>query len=331
MQSIESAPEDFPSYRLSVAPMMSYTDRHFRYILRKLTKFSLLYTEMIPMDTVLRGDRKRFLEFSLEEKPLSVQFGGNDPVKLSDCAAIAEDFGYDEVNLNVGCPSDRVQNGSFGACLMLRPELVGRILAKMKSRTRLPVTVKHRIGVNGKETYEDMKEFVRTVSLSGCDRFIIHARIAVLGGLSTKENRTIPPLRYEDVYRLKEEFPHLKIEINGGIRDWESTAEHLKKTDGVMIGRSAYEDTYLFASADQKIFHSKGEILTRKQILWSIVPYMENMMRNGIPARKILTHTLNLFAGLPGARKYRQYLSENMPRISDGTALITEALKLVEE
>ncbi|HMY65169.1 MAG TPA: tRNA dihydrouridine(20/20a) synthase DusA, partial [Leptospiraceae bacterium] len=271
-------PEDFPSYRLSVAPMMSYTDRHFRYILRKLTKYTLLYTEMIPMDTVLRGDRKRFLEFSLEEKPLSIQFGGNDPDKLADCAAIAEDFGYDEVNLNVGCPSDRVQNGNFGACLMLKPELVAGILKKMKSRTRLPVTVKHRIGVNGKETYEDMKEFVSIVSASGCDRFIIHARIAVLGGLSTKENRTIPPLRYQDVYRLKEEFPHLKIEINGGIKDWANAAEHLKKTDGVMIGRSAYEDTYLFASADQKIFNSRENILSRKQLLYSIVPYMENMM-----------------------------------------------------
>ncbi|HMZ61575.1 MAG TPA: tRNA-dihydrouridine synthase, partial [Leptospiraceae bacterium] len=173
--------------------------------------------------------------------------------------------------------------------------------------------------------------FVSIVSASGCDRFIIHARIAVLGGLSTKENRTIPPLRYQDVYRLKEEFPHLKIEINGGIKDWANAAEHLKKTDGVMIGRSAYEDTYLFASADQKIFNSRENILSRKQLLYSIVPYMENMMRNGIPARKILTHTLNLFSGLPGARKYRQYLSENMPRIADGIVLITEALKLVEE
>ncbi|MDX1387987.1 MAG: tRNA dihydrouridine(20/20a) synthase DusA, partial [Acidobacteriota bacterium] len=239
------------AYPLSVAPMMDRTDRHYRRFVREITRRTLLYTEMITTGAVLQGDRDFLLGFSPEERPLALQLGGDDPEALSECARIAEDRGYDEVNLNVGCPSDRVRQGRFGACLMAEPERVADAVAAMREATSVPVTVKHRIGIDDLDRYEDMALFVRTVAGAGCDRFSVHARKAVLGGLSPKANRTVPPLRYEDVHRLKREHPGLRIEINGGIASLEEVRRQLEFVDGVMIGRAAYDDPFLLSTVDR--------------------------------------------------------------------------------
>ncbi len=239
---------------VSVAPMMDRTDRHFRYFMRQITRRTLLYTEMVTMNAILHGDRESLLGYSEEEHPIALQLGGDDPGKLAECAKIAEDWGYDEVNLNVGCPSDRVQKGRFGACLMAYPDVVARSVEAMREACGLAVTVKHRIGVDDLDQYEDMKRFVETVARAGCDRFSVHARKAWLQGLSPKENREVPPLRYEDVYRLKDEFRDLKIEINGGIKTLAETKTHLERVDAVMIGRAAYDNPYVFAEVDREIF-----------------------------------------------------------------------------
>ncbi|MBK8013277.1 MAG: tRNA dihydrouridine(20/20a) synthase DusA [Deltaproteobacteria bacterium] len=245
-------------YRLSVAPMMERTDRHYRYMARLLTRRTLLYTEMVTTWALLHGDRRRLLDYSECERPLALQLGGDNPDDLAQCAVWAEELGYDEVNLNVGCPSERVISGRFGACLMAEPVRVAAIVAAMRARVRIPVTVKHRIGINGLESYEDLANFVRVVAEAGCARFTVHARIAILGGLSPAENREIPPLRYEDVYRLKSDFPALEIELNGGVRSLDSALSHLQHVDAVMIGRAAYERPILLASADALIFHDRG-------------------------------------------------------------------------
>jgi tRNA-dihydrouridine synthase A len=287
---------------------------------------------MIPMGTIIRGDRKRFLSYSPEEHPISLQLGGDDPAQLSECTKIGEDYGYDEINLNVGCPSERVQTGNFGACLMASPNLVAKIVTEMKKSTQLPVTVKHRIGIDGRQSYEELKEFVQVQADAGCDGFIVHARIAILNGLSPKENRNRPPLRYDDVYRLKRDFPNLRIEINGGIKSIEETKEHLTKTDSVMIGRAAYENPYLFHRADSEIFDDSNSIIkTRKQIAIDMFPYIEKCMQENIPARRILTHLLGLFHGEVGNRKFKQYLTINMPRIKDGVKLLEESIKFIED
>ena len=244
---------------LSIAPMMERTDRHYRYFMRQMTRRTLLYTEMITTAAILHGDREKLLGFSSEEKPLSLQVGGDNPQELAECARIAEDMGYDEINLNVGCPSNRVQNGNFGACLMAQPERVAQAVEAMQKAVDLPVTVKHRIGIDQRDRYEDMAHFVRIVSEVGCRRFTVHARKAWLKGLSPKENRNIPPLRYQDVHRLKQEFPHLFIEINGGITTLEQVQEQLKLVDAVMIGRAAYDNPYLFATVDRDLY---GEDVT---------------------------------------------------------------------
>ena len=296
--------------RLSVAPMMDRTDRHYRYFMRQITRRTLLYTEMITTAALMHGDPGRFLAFSAIEKPLALQLGGDDPAALAHCARLAEDWGYDEVNLNVGCPSDRVKQGHFGACLMAQPEVVARGVEAMRRATPLRVTVKHRIGVDGLERYEDMERFVSIVAGAGCESFIVHARIAVLQGLSPKENRTVPPLRYGDVYRLKAAHPRLQIAINGGITSLEQAAGHLQSVDGVMIGRAAYDQPFLFALADPVFFAGQSAPPNRRQVLETMLPYLEKWTMEGLPPHRVTRHLLGLFAHQPAARAWRRMLSE---------------------
>ena len=315
----EHNPENKPAgrrtenLRLSVAPMMDVTDRHFRYMLRQLSRRTLLYTEMITTAAILRGDRDRLLAYHPDEHPLALQLGGDEPGDLAACARIAEDLGYDEINLNVGCPSDRVQNGNFGACLMARPEHVADCVAAMRAATRLPVTVKHRIGIDDRESYEDLHGFVSTVRAAGCDAFAVHARIAILAGLSPAENRTVPPLRYQDVYRLKQDFPELLIEINGGITDFDQSDRHLEHVDAVMIGRAARDNPYLFATADARFFDESAPALTRRELIAAMQPYGTDVLgRSARDSRpiQVFRHMLGLFTGRPGSRRWKRFLSE---------------------
>ena len=304
-----AAPTRAHPERLSVAPMMDRTDRHYRYFMRQITRHTLLYTEMIPTAALMHGDAARFLAYSGVEKPLALQLGGDDPAALSHCARLAENWGYDEVNLNVGCPSDRVKQGHFGACLMAQPEVVARGVEAMRRATSLRVTVKHRIGIDGLEGYEDMERFVRIVAGAGCERFIVHARIAVLHGLSPKENRTVPPLRYDDVYRLKTDHPGLLVAINGGITTLQQAAGHLETVDSVMIGRAAYDQPFLFALADDLFFGESAPPPTRRQVLEAMLPYLEKWTARGLPPHRITRHLLGLFAHQPAARAWRRMLS----------------------
>ncbi len=311
---------------LSVAPMMDRTDRHFRYLMRKITRYTLLYTEMITTQAIVHGDRGKLLDFSPEEKPLVLQLGGDNPQELAECAQIAQDWGYDEVNLNIGCPSPRVQNGNFGACLMTQPNLVAKAVTKMQQAVSIPVTVKHRIGVDDRDRYEDMAEFVRIVAEAGCQRFSVHARKAWLQGLSPKENRNVPPLRYEDVYRLKQDFPSLFIEINGGITTLEQIKHHLNYVDGVMIGRAAYDNPYLFATVDRDIYNQETEPPTRHQIVEAMFPYIDYWVGKGVKLHSISRHMLQLFAGQPGTKAWKRHISENAHLDSADSLVISSAL-----
>lgn len=314
---------------LSVAPMMDRTDRHFRYFMRQITRRTLLYTEMVTTAAIVHGDRQKLLGFSPEEKPLALQLGGDDPFELAECTRIAEDFGYDEINLNVGCPSSRVQNGNFGACLMAQPERVAIAVEAMQRVTKLPVTVKHRIGIDDRDRYEDMTEFVRIVSEAGCRRFTVHARKAWLSGLNPKENRTIPPLRYADVYRLKRDFPHLFIEINGGILTLEQVREHLQQVDAVMIGRAAYDNPYIFATSDREIFGEDVTPRSRHEVVNAMLPYIDRWTAQGVTLHKISRHLLQLFTGQPGSRAWKRHISENAHLPNAGSETIREALARV--
>lgn len=316
---------------LSVAPMMDRTDRHFRAFLRRITRRTLLYTEMVTTGAVLHGDRERLLGFSPEERPLSLQLGGDDPADLAACAGIAADLGYDEVNLNVGCPSERVQKGSFGACLMAEPERVAEAVAAMRRAVGLPVTVKHRIGIDELDRYEDMRRFVEIVAEAGCDRFSVHARKAWLSGLSPKDNREIPPLRWEEVHRLKAELPHLAIEINGGIRDLATAHGHLEHVDGVMIGRAAYDDPYLLAPADRDVFGEPTEPPSRREVVEDLLPYAEERLARGEPVKWITRHVLGLFANRPGARAWRRHLAENAHLDGAGSEVLVDAMGKVPD
>ncbi|MGB7443337.1 MAG: tRNA dihydrouridine(20/20a) synthase DusA [Coleofasciculaceae cyanobacterium] len=319
------------NYPLSVAPMMDRTDRHFRYFLRQITRRTLLYTEMVTSAAILHGDKEHLLGFSLEEKPLVLQIGGDEPQELAECARIAEDMGYDQINLNVGCPSSRVQNGNFGACLMLQPERVAKAVEAMLKAVDIPVTVKHRIGVDECDRYEDMANFVRIVSEAGCQHFTVHARKAWLQGLSPKDNRNIPPLRYGDVHRLKQEFPHLFIEINGGFISLEQVKEQLQFVDGVMIGRGAYDHPYLFAKADSEIYGEEVTPPTRHQVVEAMFPYLDYWIGKGIKLNKITRHMLQLFSGKPGSRVWKRYLTEKSCLPGVGSEVVQEALAQVPE
>ena len=320
-----------PIRPLSIAPMMDRTDRHYRYFVRQMTQHTLLYTEMITTGAILHGDRDRLLGFSAVERPLALQLGGDDPGQLAACARIAEDWGYSEVNLNVGCPSDRVQSGHFGACLMAQPEVVARGVEAMRQVTSLPVTVKHRIGIDGLDRYDHLAHFVRTVAQAGCDRFTVHARIAVLQGLSPRENRTTPPLRYPDVYRLKHDFPELVIEINGGITSLEQVREHLQQVDGVMVGRAAYDNPFLFAQAEALWDGDETLSPTRRQVIETMIPYVEDWVTRGYTAGCVLRHMMGLFAYQRVAKVWRRYLTERMQRSSDATTILPDALCLLPD
>ncbi|KZD12319.1 tRNA dihydrouridine(20/20a) synthase DusA [Oceanibaculum pacificum] len=313
------------SRRLSVAPMMDWTDRHDRYFLRLISRRALLYTEMVTTGAVLQGDRARLLRFDPAEHPVACQLGGSEPDDLAASAEIVEAHGYDEVNLNCGCPSDRVQKGRFGACLMEEPHTVAAGVKAMIAATSLPVTVKSRIGVDAMEDYDDLKRFVETVADAGCRSFTIHARKAWLQGLSPKENRDIPPLRYELVYRLKQELPELEIVLNGGVLTLDQAAAHLAQTDGVMIGRAAYQEPYMLAEADSRLFGDAGPVPTRHDLLRGFIPYVERELAEGTPLNHMTRHILGLFNGLPGARAFRRHLSENAHRAGADASLILEA------
>lgn len=310
--------------------MMEKTDRHYRYFMRQITRATLLYTEMITTGAIIHGDRDYLLGFDPLEHPISLQLGGDDPDELARSVRIAEEYGYDEYNLNVGCPSDRVQNANFGACLMARPGHVRDLVAAMRSETSRPVTVKHRIGIDGRESYGEMREFVETVNEAGPARFTVHARIAILAGLSPRENRTVPPLRYDDVYRLKRELPDLQIEINGHIGSVDEITRHLARVDGVMIGRAAYDNPWLFASVDEEFFGDPARRPTRRAVVEAMMPYLERWCAAGWPARNVLRHMLGLFAGCPGTRRFKQALSGPMPASNDGAAILRDAVARVK-
>jgi tRNA-dihydrouridine synthase A len=307
--------------------MLDWTDRHCRYLLRLVTSRSLLYTEMVTTGALLHGDTERFLKYEEVEHPVALQLGGSNPAELAECARIGVDYGYDEINLNVGCPSDRVQSGRFGACLMAEPELVARCVTAMNDAVPVPVTVKTRIGIDDRDSYEELVHFIQCVQAAGCDTFIIHARKAYLHGLSPKENRTVPPLNYAFAWRIKQEFPGLAIIVNGGIENLEQAEAHLNKVDGVMLGRAAYHNPLLLAHVDARIFDDPHPVPTREAIVHSMIPYIERELKQGTLLKHITRHMLGLFQGVPGARHWRRHLSENAPRPDAGTGVVIEALE----
>ena len=296
---------------VSVAPMMDCTDRHERFFLRLISKNTLLYTEMVVDEAISRGDKKRLLEFNINEKPVALQLGGSSPKLLAQAAKIGEDFGYDEINLNLGCPSKKVEKNKFGACLMKEPNLVADCLSKMQSITKLPVTIKTRIGYDDIEDYENLYNFISKLRETGIKTFIIHARKAMLGKFTPKQNLNIPPLKYDYVYKLKEDFINEEIIINGGINSVEEIKLHLKKTDGVMIGRAAYHTPYLLADIEKEICNNK-QVPGRQEVIEKLIPYIKEEIKKGTRLNQIMRHTLGLFHGQSGASYWKRYLSENM-------------------
>jgi len=303
--------------RLCIAPMLDWTDRHCRYFLRLITPHALLYTEMIHVNAVLKGDRKKLLDFDPSEHPVALQLGGSTPEALAEASKIAEDYGYDEVNLNSGCPSERVQAGSFGACLMAEPNLVADCIAAMRAVVKIPVTVKCRIGIDKEDSYSFFKDFILTVNEAGAEIFIIHARSAWLKGLSPKENRDIPPLKYDYVYRLKEEEPELTLVINGGIKTETEIAAHLCRVDGIMLGREAYHNPYYLAELDKQIYADSRVLPSRLDLLEAYLPYIEEQVQAGVNFSSIKPHLSGLYHGQQGGRIWRQQLSENIKNIAD--------------
>ena len=296
------------NHRFCVAPMMDRTDRHCRYFHRLLTKRSLLYTEMLHSNAILNGDVNKLLEFKAEEHPLAIQLGGSDPSSLAEASLIAEEFGFKEVNLNIGCPSSKVQKGRFGAILMKEPELVSKCVHAMKKSVNIPVTVKCRIGVDDMDEDASLNKFVKEVSFSGCETFIIHARKAWLSGLSPKDNREIPPLNYKRVYKLKETFPELNIVINGGIKTIKESIEHLRYVDGVMLGREAYDNPFILTEVDSEIFSDAMKPMLRTDVLYKLLPYIQSEIDKGTKISHITKHLMGLFKGFDGAKNIRKYL-----------------------
>ncbi|WP_318442513.1 tRNA dihydrouridine(20/20a) synthase DusA [Photobacterium leiognathi] len=324
--STQSVTGDFPMQRFSVAPMLDWTDRHCRYFHRIMSKEALLYTEMVTTGAIIHG-KGDFLAYNEEEHPVALQLGGSNPIDLARCAKLAQERGYDEINLNVGCPSDRVQNGMFGACLMGEAELVAQCVTAMRDVVDIPVTVKTRIGIDDQDSYEFLKDFIYVVSeKGGCDNFTIHARKAWLSGLSPKENREIPPLDYPRVYQLKQDFSHLTMAINGGIKTFEEMEEHLKHMDGVMVGREAYQSPYLMAEVDQRLFGSDRPVMKRRDVVEAMYPYIEKQLANGSYLGHITRHMLGLFQNMPGARQWRRHISENAHKPGAGIEVVQQAL-----
>lgn len=319
-----------PSRRFSVAPMMDWTDRHCRYFLRQLSRYAMLYTEMVTTGALINGDADRFLRHEEAEHPLALQLGGSVPGDLAICAKMAEAAGYDEVNLNVGCPSDRVQNNLIGACLMGYPALVADCVKAMRDAVDIDVTVKHRIGINGRDSYAELCDFVGQVREAGCRSFTVHARIAILEGLSPKENREVPPLRYDVAQQLKRDFPDLEIILNGGIKTLDQCEAHLGQFDGVMLGREAYHNPYLLAQVDARLFASQEPIITRADALRRMRPYIQNHLDSGGSMHHVTRHVLGLGQGFPGARRYRQLLSVDIHKTRQPLALLDQATALLE-
>lgn len=319
---------------------MELTDRHCRTLMRLLTKRAYLYTEMVVWGSIIFGDRARFLDYHESEHPIVLQLGGSDPAHLAQCAKLAKQWRYDAINLNVGCPSDRVKNGAFGACLMAKPQLVADCVAAMQDQVDIPVTVKTRIGIDDRDSYEHLLEFIDTVHAKGCQHFIIHARKAWLKGLSPKDNRTIPPLKYDVVYQLKKDFPHIEFSINGGITDMQQTLQHFTQVDGVMMGREAYYNPWVLTQVDSVLAAlENNQPITledlqqyeksRWQIVQDYMEYMESQLTKGVYLRRMTIHLLSLFHGQPGAKAWRRYLSEHAPNKNAGLEVVEQALKFV--
>ncbi|MGE8043690.1 tRNA dihydrouridine(20/20a) synthase DusA [Pseudomonas monteilii] len=318
-----------PCRRFSVAPMMDWTDRHCRFFLRLLSRHTLLYTEMVTTGALLHGDAARFLRHDVTEHPLALQLGGSNPADLAACARLAEAAGYDEVNLNVGCPSDRVQNNMIGACLMGHPALVAECVTAMREAVQIPVTVKHRIGINGRDSYAELCDFIGQVRDAGCRSFTVHARIAILEGLSPKENRDIPPLRYDVAAQVKADFPELEIVLNGGIKTLAECEAHLQTFDGVMLGREAYHNPYLLAEVDQRLFGSEAPVVSRSEVLARLRPYIVAHLAEGGAMHHVTRHILGLGQGFPGARRFRQLLSADIHKSDDPLGVFDRAAELM--
>jgi tRNA-dihydrouridine synthase A len=319
----------FSPHRFSVAPMMDWSDRHCRYLWRLISQHSRLYTEMVTTGALLHREPARFLDYNPEEHPLALQLGGSDADDLARCALLAEQWGYDEVNLNCGCPSDRVQNGMIGACLMAHPEKVADAYQAMQDKVDIEITIKHRIGIDDMDDYQGMVNFIRPIAARGCKTFIVHARKAWLKGLSPKENREVPPLEYAFVHRLKQEFPALTIIINGGIKTLDETLMHLEKVDGVMIGREAYSNPYLLAEVDRQVFNDDHPIPSRMIIAEQYVAYCVSQMEQGSRLNHLSRHVLGLFHGESGGRAFRRYISENAHKKNADANVLVDALRYI--
>lgn len=313
----------------SVAPMLNWTDRHCRFFHRILSRQALLYTEMVATHAILQGDKKRFLSFNSAESPVSYQLGGNNPAELADCAQIIEDYGYAEINLNVGCPSNRVQSGRFGACLMRQPNLVAECVNAMQQRVSIPVTVKSRIGIDKHDSYAELLNFISTIADAGCKTFIIHARKAWLSGLSPKQNRQVPPLRYDIVCQIKKDFPELEIILNGGITTLNDAKQLLTQVDGVMVGREAYHNPYLLAEVDAQLFAGTALPKSRHQVALELIPYISHHLSNGEKLHSITRHILGLFHGISGASTWRRYLSTHATQKTADETVLLDALNRI--
>lgn len=313
-------------YKFSVAPMLDWTDRHCRYFHRLMSRHALLYTEMVTTGALIHGDQHRFLQFNAAEHPLALQLGGSNPRELAICAKMAEDYGYDEVNLNVGCPSDRVQNGRFGACLMAEPALVAECVSAMRQAVSIPVTVKSRIGIDERDSYLELVHFIGTVADAGCRTFIVHARKAWLSGLSPKQNREVPPLRYDMVYQLKIDFPQLEIILNGGVTSLDQAQDILQHVDGVMVGREAYQNPYFLAGVDRRLFVGADDMLSREQVVEQLMPYVSEQLNAGVRLNSIARHILGLFHGEYGGRLWRRHISEHACKSGADESVILQAL-----
>ena len=311
--------------------MLDWSDRHQRALMRVMSKHSLVYTEMVTTGALIHGDAARYLKFNQEEHPVALQLGGSDPKAMATCAKMAEECGYDEVNINVGCPSDRVQNGAFGACLMAEPELVAENVVAMQAAVDIPVTVKNRIAIDEMEEEETLRRFLSIVSEAGCKTFLVHARKAWLKGLSPKQNRDVPPLNYELVYQMKREFPQLEIIINGGIKTIEESTEHLTHVDGVMVGREAYHNPYIMTEVDQRIYgENSHDQQSRFEVLDAYMEYMQQQILEGVYLKSMSRHLLGLFTGEKGAKAWRRYISENAHKEGAGIEVIEKAASFIK-
>jgi tRNA-dihydrouridine synthase A len=316
---------------ISVAPMMDWTDRHCRHFHRSISRNALLYTEMVTTGALIYGDKHRHLNYNQSEHPIALQLGGSNPQELALCAKMAEDYGYDEVNLNVGCPSDRVQNNMIGACLMGHPQLVAECISEMNNAVSIPVTIKHRLGIDDLDSDELLQDFVNTVQQAGCRTFIVHARKAILAGLSPKQNRDVPPLQYERVYKLKQLFGHLEIIVNGGVKSINEAQQHLEKVDGVMIGREAYHNPFtVLAQVDALFYNDVNRVNSREQVLENMLPYISQQLSAGVPLSYITRHMLGLFHGMKGGKQFRRVISEQAYKKDASIEVLSQAFAKVE-